>query len=81
MGAGGGGWEEADGKDERAQARATVERCQERAEQIPQIALVPDNLSVSFPLITNSLELEHGDSNPTGELKIERPIPIFPTLR
>lgn len=81
MGAGVGGWEEADGKDKSAQARVTVERCQERAEQISQIALFPDNLFVSFPLITNSVGLKHADSNPSGELKIERPIQIFPTLR
>lgn len=72
---------EADGEEECVQARVTTEECQERAEQIYQITLLPDNLFVFFPLITNSLGLEHGDSNPMVDLKIERPIEIFPTLR
>ena len=66
-----------DGSEEGVQATASPEKCQGRAEQLYPITLLPDNLSVPFSLIANSLGLEHSDSNPTVELKIERPIQIF----
>lgn len=72
---------EADGEEECVQARVTTEECQERAEQIYQITLLADNLFVFFPLIANSLGLEHGDSNPMVELKIGRLIQTLFTLR
>ena len=53
-----------DGSEEGVQATASPEKCQGRAEQLYPITLLPDNLSVPFFLIANSLGLEHGDSNP-----------------
>lgn len=69
------GVKEADGKEENAQARATTESCQEKAEQIDEITRLPDKLFVPFPHISNSLGLECADSNPMMELK---PIQMFP---
>lgn len=62
----------ADGKEENAQARATTERCQGRAEQIDEITRLPDNLSVTFSLISNSLGLEHGGT------ENRKPVQMFP---
>lgn len=68
-----------DGNEKNAQARATTEQCQGRAEQLYQITWLPDNLLVPFPLIANSLGLEHSDSNPhrgTENRKANRDFPL-----
>lgn len=64
MGGGEAGKKKADGKEETAQPRATTERGQGRAEYIDEITQLPDNLSVLFPHIFNSLGLEHATQTP-----------------